>query len=467
MATRIEKINESFSKLYADTPTCEKLHESLKFFDPRAVYSPLFKRDLLGRRKWDGKSSLFDLSNDLIPNGLIFATCKILGGNVTLSKDVPGLYAPIQLDWKSIPCKYEPKAHQVRLIETALKHRRATLRSATNSGKSLSLYMLSRAAVNAGLKVLIVVPTTMLIDQMIGDFEDYSNGGFRVDGLCNDIKPRQDAVCIVSTWHSAILKDTKWLQQFHCLFVDECHGATGASIKSLAFACTNAYFRIGVSGSIPKDPLLNKTIEACFGPTVEIVDSQELVRVGFSSQLTAKTYEIRHACDVELNFQGEMKIAIGAPHRLQRQLEVLDSIRTDKNVLILCNTIKQCQAFVNAIPGAHLIIGTVGKKARADKNRVKAEMEALTNQVLVSTYGSLSTGVSIKNIDHLIQGSPVGANVAVSGRLIQTLGRIARVSATKSTATLHDFCDIFPHSKHLKNQFKKRLKLYANNGVII
>jgi superfamily II DNA or RNA helicase len=464
---KIIKVNESFSKLLADSNTCKLVHNKLRMFDPRAPYNPLFKKDFMGRRKWDGYVSLFDLSNDLIPNGLLFPVIKALENNVTLDKSVPDLYSPVLLEWKHIPCKYEPKPHQVRLIEAAIKKRRAVLESATNSGKSLSLYLLACASVNSGRKVLIVVPSELLIGQLISDFLDYSNGDFKIEGLSGVTKPSKNFQCIVSTWQSGVLQDRQWLAQFDTLFVDECHAAKADKLTSLCNACVNANFRLGLTGSVPKDQLLKKKVEANFGPTISIVDSKELIDVGFSSQLYYRQHVIKHETDLQLNFDGELKFAGASKVKLDHMVALASELGQSENVLILFKTLKMCEK-VAALLGAKVITGS--RTSKADRAERKETITALDNsekgQIVCATYGCMSTGVSVKELNHLIQGEPVGADDKVSQLLIQTIGRIARVSKTKNTAIIHDYVDEFQNSSHLKNQSKKRVRLYQSKHVL-
>ena len=67
--------------------------------------------------------------------------------------------------------KIEPRDYQIRAIEHGLRTKSAMLISPTASGKSLIIYCLMRWYLeNHDKKVLIVVPTTSLVEQMYSDF---------------------------------------------------------------------------------------------------------------------------------------------------------------------------------------------------------------------------------------------------------------------------------------------------------
>jgi superfamily II DNA or RNA helicase len=73
-----------------------------------------------------------------------------------------------------IPDKFTLREYQLRAFALAIRNRRATLISPTASGKSLIAYLITRYH---NTKTLIVVPTTALVLQMIGDFKEYGYEG--------------------------------------------------------------------------------------------------------------------------------------------------------------------------------------------------------------------------------------------------------------------------------------------------
>ena len=79
---------------------------------------------------------------------------------------------------KRIQCTvYSYVIIRTNAVVHALKSDRAMLLSPTASGKSFIIYLLTRFHVDAERrKVLIVVPTTSLVEQMASDFIEYNNG---------------------------------------------------------------------------------------------------------------------------------------------------------------------------------------------------------------------------------------------------------------------------------------------------
>ena len=77
---------------------------------------------------------------------------------------------------------------------------------------------------NENGKILVVVPTTSLVEQMYKDFRDY---GYDVENQCHMIYSGKDKTTdkriIISTWQSIYKFGREWFEDFHCVFVDEVH----------------------------------------------------------------------------------------------------------------------------------------------------------------------------------------------------------------------------------------------------
>ena len=145
---------------------------------------------------WDGKIRLFNIQNNQIYVGLLdkivqfckdhgytydFQPSKFYGlpfeVNVGISKE--GVK-----DYMNAVSKYKPRDYQIDGVYDALRYNRKLLISPTASGQSLMIYAIVRYFVERKLSILIVVPTTSLVEQMYKDFEDY---GWDVGSFCHKI----------------------------------------------------------------------------------------------------------------------------------------------------------------------------------------------------------------------------------------------------------------------------------------
>ena len=127
-------------------------------------------------------------------------------------------------DYMSSICTHSPREYQVEGVYDALRHNRKLLISPTASGKSLMIYSLVRYYVNKGQKILLVVPTTSLVEQMYKDFQDY---GWDAESYCHRIysgreKTNEHPVTI-TTWQSVYKLERSFFEDYGVVIGDEAH----------------------------------------------------------------------------------------------------------------------------------------------------------------------------------------------------------------------------------------------------
>ena len=133
-------------------------------------------------------------------------------------------------------------------MEHALSNRKSLLLSPTASGKSLVIYMAIRSFLDSNnSNVLLIVPTTSLVEQMYSDFKDY---GFDVDNNCHRIYSGKDKETdkdiVITTWQSIYKLHPVWFHEFGCIFGDEVHGFKSKSLSSIMNKAVNAEYRFGI-----------------------------------------------------------------------------------------------------------------------------------------------------------------------------------------------------------------------------
>ena len=132
-------------------------------------------------------------------------------------------------------CKHSPREYQIEGVYDALRHNRKLLISPTASGKSLMIYSIVRYYVEKKQSILIVVPTTSLVEQMYKDFADY---GWDVGSYCHKIyagKEREtDSQVIITTWQSIYKLPRKYFERFSVVIGDEAHQFKSKSLISLS-----------------------------------------------------------------------------------------------------------------------------------------------------------------------------------------------------------------------------------------
>ena len=232
-------------------------------------------------RYWDGKIRLYNVNKGelyigLVPYLLEFAKqleykvqvdLEPFGEKIT-KDEVSEFCGALKLHSQNKPI--EARDYQQSAIHEGINSGRTLLLSPTASGKSLIIYSLVRYHQALGRKQLIVVPTTSLVEQMYGDFRDYStHNGFKVAKHCHRIyggKEKSNAAdVVISTWQSIYKFPQKWFEQFDVVYGDEDHLFKAKSLMTLMDKCKNARFRIGTTGTLDGTKTHKLVLEGVFG----------------------------------------------------------------------------------------------------------------------------------------------------------------------------------------------------------
>ncbi len=187
----IEKKNEVHLKLHCDPHILYELQPYFTFEVESAKFMSQYRS-----RHWDGKIRLLSTHTGEIYVGLLDKIIdKLTLHNYTYKFKENKFYGqPFEIndmisfegvkDYMKSICSHSPRDYQIEGVYDALKHNRKLLISPTASGKSLMIYSLARYYVERGQKILLVVPTTSLVEQMYKDFGDY---GWDVESYCHRI----------------------------------------------------------------------------------------------------------------------------------------------------------------------------------------------------------------------------------------------------------------------------------------
>ena len=206
----ISKKNEVHLHIESDIHVYYELADYFTFDVPGAKFMPTYKN-----KYWDGKIRLFNIQNGQIYVGLLDKVIQFCKDHEYTYDFQPSKFygLPFEVndgiseegvkDYMNAVSKYKPRDYQIQGVHDALKYNRRLLISPTASGKSLMIYGIVRYYVETKLSILIVVPTTSLVEQMYKDFEDY---GWDVGSFCHKIyagKEREtDSQVIITTWQS-------------------------------------------------------------------------------------------------------------------------------------------------------------------------------------------------------------------------------------------------------------------------
>ena len=229
----VTKTNEVYLRVDTDLSTSQEINDFFTFDVPGAKFMPLYKS-----RMWDGKARLFNMYKKELYVGLLpylqeFA--KKLEYKIEVNMDEIGVSVSYQyvedftnnLNFKSNGADITAHDYQLSAVQHAIEKGRTLLLSPTASGKSLIIYSLIRYHQHLGRKQLIIVPTTSLVEQMYGDFQDYASASdWSVADNCHRIyggkEKSNESPVTISTWQSIYKFPKTWFDTFEVVYGDEC-----------------------------------------------------------------------------------------------------------------------------------------------------------------------------------------------------------------------------------------------------
>jgi len=476
----LSKDNQVYAKVECERHVAKELSEYFTFFVPGHQFVPAFRN-----RIWDGKIRLFNLTTSQIYLGLldyILEFAKDRGytvdtGNTDVESEFSMYHAKKfaeELNLHSKGKKLDVHEHQLSAFVDAMQSHRRLLLSPTSSGKSLIIYMIIRQLLDyQGLKGLIIVPTTSLVEQLYSDFADYSsNNDFDVPENVHRIyqgkeKSTNKAVTI-STWQSLYKMDKEYFAQFDFVIGDEAHLFKAQSLTTILTSCINTKYRIGLTGTLDGTKTHKLVLEGLFGPVKQVITTRELIDTNKVADFEIKCLLLKYdneICELarDYTYQEEIEFLISNENRNKfiRNL----AVSLNKNTLILYQMVeKHGQILYNMIKDTKnlgnrkvfFVHGDVDVTEREDIRRI---VEEENDAIIVASYGTFSTGINIRNLHNIIFASPSKSRV----RNLQSIGRGLRKGEGKDRATLYDIADDLRHKKHLNftlKHFIERTDIY-------
>ena len=466
----ISKKNEVYLHVDAEPHVYYELADQFTFELPDAKFMPQYKS-----KYWDGKIRLFNTQNGNIYVGL-------LDRIVQFCKDHEYTYEFQESEYYGLPfevndfiskegvkdymfsiCKHSPREYQIEGVYDALRHNRKLLISPTASGKSLMIYSIVRYYVGRKQSILIVVPTTSLVEQMYKDFADY---GWDVGSYCHKIyagKEREtDSQVIITTWQSIYKLPRKYFDRFSVVIGDEAHQFKSKSLVSIMGKLGDAKYRFGFTGTLSGSQTHKWVLEGLFGPSYKIIKTNELMKKGHVASLDINVLLLKHPPTRFETFEDEVQYIIG--HNQRNNFIKNLALDLKGNSLILFARVEgHGEPLYNLINSNTVINRHVffvhGGVATEDREQIREITESESDAIIVASYGTFSTGINIKNLHNVIFASPSKSRI----RNLQSIGRVLRKGSNKTKATLYDIADDISYKSrrnYTLNHLIERIKIY-------
>ena len=471
---KVHKVNESFLKIECDASTERELAEHFCFYVPGYKFMPAYRN-----RVWDGKIRLFDMRAHTLYTGLynyLEEFCSERGYTINPQFDVQKSDINAEKIAKGLPlcvnkADITPRSYQISALKHALDVRKSLLLSPTASGKSLIIYMAIRYFLATNKKkILIIVPTTSLVEQMHGDFKDYSHKdkGFFVDKECHRIYSGKEKVTnsrvIISTWQSIHRLPKEWFKDFGMIIGDEAHQFKAKSLTTIMEKCVNAEYRIGTTGTLDGTQTHQLVLEGLFGPVHKVTTTKELMDRKDLAQLDISVLLCKYQdafCKENRTYQEELDFIVGYGPRNNFISNL--AIDQEGNTLILFNYVEKHgkplhDLLREKVDKDRKLFYVSGETAVDARENIRSITEKEKNAIIVASIGTFSTGINIRNLHNIIFASPSKSQI----RVLQSIGRGLRKSDRDTK--VYDIADDL-HWKSRKNytlnHAGERIKIYS------
>jgi superfamily II DNA or RNA helicase len=466
----ISKKNEVYLTIQAEPHIYYELRDAFQFEVPNAKFSPSYKN-----KWWDGRIYLFNVDTREIYIGLLdkiirfcedheytyeFADNKFYGLPFEIND---GISKEGVKDYMTAISRHAPRDYQVEGVYDALRHNRKLLISPTASGKSLMIYSVVRYYVEKQQNILIVVPTTSLVEQMYKDFADY---GWDVGSYCHKIyagKEREtDSQVIITTWQSIYKLPKQYFARFNVVVGDEAHQFKSKSLISIMTKLCDAKYRFGFTGTLDGSQTHKWVLEGLFGPSYKIINTDELMKKGHLAKLDIKILLLKHPPNRFEIFEDEVQYIIN--HSKRNNFIKNLTLDLKGNTLVLFSRVEghghPLYNLINndKIDDRHVFFIHGGVETE-ERERVREITEKENNAIIVASYGTFSTGINIRNLHNVVFASPSKSRI----RNLQSIGRVLRKGENKVKATLYDIADDISYKSrknYTLNHLIERIKIY-------
>jgi len=471
----IRKKNEVYLKLESEPHVHRELSDYFSFEMPEAKFLKRNPR----YRYWDGVIHLYSPGTGELYSGLLNHLKEwCTERNYSLSyetdkwygdvEETNGMVSPagVKIYMDKI-CKYPPRDYQYATVYKALKNNRGLFLSPTGSGKSLMIYSIVRYYVATGKKILLVVPTTSLVEQMIKDFKDY---GWNSEEHCHTIysgkDKNTDKSVIISTWQSIYKFPKRYFDDIDCVIGDEAHLFKSKSLTGIMTKLHNAKYRFGFTGTLDGSKTHKWVLEGLFGACEKVTKTDDLIKKGHLSNFRIKILVCKHEYQYFEDYHSEIEYLVNNRKRNNLIKNLVKDL--EGNTLVLFNYVEK-----HGEPLYELINNSIGEDRKVffvhgsidveNREEVRIITEQENDAVIIASYGTFSTGINIKRLHNIVFASPSKSRI----RNLQSIGRVLRKGEGKDIATLYDIADDISNKykqNYTLNHLAERIKIYQEEN---
>ena len=469
----IEKKNDVHLHIDAEDDVRRELGQFFTFEVPGFKFMPQYRS-----RVWDGKIRLFSYQTGQIYVGLypyILQWCKDNNVQVvdgTKIEDTKVDEKKVDQFIKALNIPLEVRDYQKEAFIYAVRKNRCLLLSPTASGKSLIVYLLVRFNIlrlkEKKKQILIIVPTTSLVEQLFKDFKDYGWSPERnVHRIYQGHSKDSNKPVIISTWQSIYNQPKKWFKNFEMIIGDEAHLFKAVSLTKILSKLEKCPYRIGLTGTLDGTKTHKLVLEGLFGTVNKVVSTVELQEKKQLADLKIMCLILKHGA-VEckhvhgMNYQEEMDYIVQSEKRNKFIRNLASNLQG--NTLCLFQYVekhgKELYESIKTKATDKQVFYVYGGVDTEEREQIRALTEKSDNSIIVASYGTFSTGINIRNLHNIIFASPSKSRI----RNLQSIGRGLRLKDNNSHATLYDIADDLSYNEkenYTMAHFRERINIYS------
>ena len=467
----IEKVNEVYLRISTEPHIEYELRDRFTFEVPNMKFMPQYRR-----RHWNGEIHLFDTRTKRIYVGLLDKVIAFCEKSEYSFEFVNNKFYGLPFEVNEMICKegvkdfmasiasLKPRDYQIDAVHDALRYNRKLLISPTASGKSFMIYSVVRFHVGLKRKVLLVVPTTSLVEQMFKDFQDY---GWDAENHCHRIYAGRERVntneVTITTWQSVYQLDRVFFEEYDVIIGDEAHLFKSKSLIGIMDKCHHAKYRYGFTGTLDGTQTHKWVLEGLFGPSYKVTGTKKLIDEGYLAKLDIQCLVLKHSPQKFDTYEDEIKYLIS--HENRNKFISNLSVDLKGNTLVLYTRVETHGAILYDLINSKVSTGRKvffihGGVDAESREQVRKITEEEKDAIIVASFGTFSTGINIKNLHNVIFASPSKSRI----RNLQSIGRVLRKGKDKVKAKLYDIADdatIGSRKNYTLNHFIERVKIYV------
>ena len=443
----ISKKNDVYVKVDTEPNIARELVDFFTFEVPGARFMPTYKS-----RVWDGKIRLYNQMSGEIYFGLVpyveeFAKRNDISIEYGEGVKDEGEHRDAVLGGfvRRVSPKSKGKSLQIRDYQMAafvhaVRNNRSLSLSPTASGKSLIIYLLSRWYESN--RVLILVPTTSLVEQMYSDFLDYGYVESKMQKIYQGHSREITKEVTISTWQSLYKMPRKYFEQFGCIIGDEVHLFKAKSLTNIMNKMHQTQYRHGFTGTLDGMQTHQLVLEGLFGSVNRVTSTKELMDKNTLAKLNIKCIVLQYPdADKKFmkdqNYQDEVDLLVRDERRNKFIVDLTTHLKG--NTLVLFQFVEKHGAVLYDMMKDldRKVFYVWGGTDTQTRENIREITEKEKNAIIVASYGTFSTGINIRNLHNVVFSSPSKSRI----RVLQSIGRGLRQGTDKSTATLYDIAD--------------------------